>query len=76
MSELIDISTIVVDYLEEHGYDGLQVPDGCACKKENLSPAGCMSDNCMPGYLSEGCEVHNFHIGPKNSDSCGYQGVV
>lgn len=54
-----DIKTIVKDYLEEHGYDGLtcrQVKCGSVngCHKDNLFPCYCQHfTNCFPAMNNE-----------------------
>ena len=55
-------------YLQEHGFDGLQNPDGdCACRLDDLFPCDEPGFQCMAGYelpcdCGKGC---TFHIGKK-----------
>ena len=60
----MDIQTMLEQYLQEHGYDGLFNPGVCACKLDDLMPCG-EPGNCKAGYLVEGCtcgEGCKFHI--------------
>jgi hypothetical protein len=40
---------IVVEWLKEHGYDGL-CNYGCGCGIDDISPAECLNDSCVPAY--------------------------
>jgi hypothetical protein len=45
------VLTIVKDYLEANGYDGLRNSDGeCGCELSDLSPLDCLEKSCSPGY--------------------------
>jgi len=56
------------DALSSAGYDGLYVPDGCACVLDDLEPCGEMRDDCEPGFYSRcDCGDHLFHIGPRGT---------
>lgn len=48
MSKLIQI---IADGLEKQGFGGLVVPGICGCKRDDIAPAGCLTDGCEPGYL-------------------------
>lgn len=55
---------IIVEYLKEHGYDGLY-SDNCGCELDDLMPCGSCAENCKAGYRIEGCtcgEGCAFHI--------------
>ena len=70
----MDVREIVSDWLGANGYDGLFQPGECACKKDDLYPCGEVLHDCQPGYLkpAKDCPVHDWHIGPRNSDdACG-----
>ncbi len=61
---------ILRQYLMEHGFDGLYVPQTCACKNSDLMPCGEPAAECRAGYLvpesSEYFESeYDFMIGPK-----------
>ena len=44
------VLTIVRDYLEAHGYDGLY-GEYCACLSgDDMAPCGELSYNCAPGF--------------------------
>lgn len=46
-----DCYDIILQYLENHGYDGLCNLDGqCGCSRLDLSPAYCLEANCEPAY--------------------------
>lgn len=70
MPQTAMVGNIVFEWLDKNGYDGLYRPDQCACKKGDLSPGDCMDTSCEAGYLSPGCDDHDFHIGPKGADPC------
>ena len=44
------VKEIVLEYLKEHGYDGLSYPDfGCNCGADDLAPCGELDpDSCQP----------------------------
>lgn len=48
----MDVKTITLQYLRQHGYDGL-AGDECACKLDGLFPCGGNGGaiDCEPGYL-------------------------
>lgn len=49
------IEQAVIQYMIEHGYDGLFSEYGeCACKLGDIRPCGCDFAHCHLGYL---CEV-------------------
>jgi hypothetical protein len=46
-----NLMTMVIEWLDQRGYDGLYHPDGgCACEKADIMPCGEPSINCTPGY--------------------------
>jgi hypothetical protein len=61
-----NVIQIVNEYLDASGYDGLCNDNGqCACLKDALSPAGCISGACLPGYKAPCpgcCGEHDWHI--------------
>lgn len=62
----LSIVTIVEEYLESNGYDGLFSDCECACRIGNLMPCGETYGDCEAGYLQEcpsDCGDHEFHIG-------------
>lgn len=79
----MDVKTIIRDWLERNGYDGLycdEVP--CGCLKEGLAPCLVIHEDmdwssCEPGYRREvsadeecGCDgsgTQHWHIGPEKS---------
>lgn len=57
---------IIINYLKEHGYDGLHYDNECGCELEDIVPCGEVSLNCEPGYkivAPKGCE-YDFYICP------------
>ena len=50
MSKLIKI---IAEGLEKSGFGGLVVPGICGCKRDDLSPGNCLTDDCDPGYIHE-----------------------
>ena len=49
----MNIKTIVTQYLNEHGYDGLYLKkngDECGCSIEDLMPCDVPSELCAAGY--------------------------
>ncbi len=51
---------ILIEWLKEHGYDGLYDDDDCGCTLDNLMPCESCPDMCLPGHLT-----HRDCIGPK-----------
>lgn len=45
----MNILDVLAVGLKASGYDGLVI-NGCACLVDDLSPGGCLGDNCQPGY--------------------------
>ena len=41
---------IVSAGLKANGFDGLVNPGVCACVCDDLSPGGCLTEDCNPGY--------------------------
>lgn len=61
------VKEILKQWLKEHGYDGLYIPDECACELDDIAPCCCQESvlACEPGYKTPcDCGDHNFHIGP------------
>ena len=68
----MNVRGIVQIYLEHFGYDGLYVDDECACLKDDISPADCMTEDCEAGYKCKyDCGDHDFHVGPKEKGGEG-----
>ena len=59
------VKEMVIDYLKQYHFDGLWNQDGeCVCIISDLSPANCMTDECMAGYINVcDCGDHDYHIG-------------
>ena len=57
------VVSIVEEYLLKNKYDGLYLPDECACKVGDLMPCSSDTSSCSPGYLQENDE-ESFTIGP------------
>lgn len=70
MSDTPDVYDMVASYLIDNGFDGLYNENGeCACTVDDLSPAACMSYECVAGYYHKGCTEDcgngcSFHIMP------------
>ncbi len=65
---------IIESWLDFFNYDGLYLPDECACLKSDLGPCGDIQNECTAGYKQDAPEdcPCDWHIGSKNSDnSCG-----
>jgi len=63
------LPTLVAMALKDGGYDGLFLPETCACKLGDLMPCGEPSPNCEAGWLMPcdgSCDTGecDFHIGP------------
>jgi len=64
----MDVKTIVKNYLEENGFDGLFQPGECACLNSELCPCeGYGIETCEAGYLQPENPHSEFdwEIGPK-----------
>jgi len=59
-----DLSAIVSEYLQAHGYEGLYQAGECACLLDGLFPCDCPGLDCKPGYLESDDGRGNFRIGP------------
>lgn len=65
---IMDVSGIVLAYLQAHGFDGLYNDIVCGCEADDIfCCCGDGIENCVPGIklpcnCGEGC---NFHIGPR-----------
>jgi hypothetical protein len=46
-----DVKSIVKEYLNKNGYDGLCYDD-CGCKNDDLFPCGNGPRECKPGHLN------------------------
>ena len=64
------VKEIVIEYLENNGYDGLYADD-CGCPIDDLFLYECGTD-CQPGYKTacdpDTCTLDgdcDFHIGPE-----------
>ena len=78
MADEATVKTMVREWLEAHGYDGLYGGD-CGCRVGDLAPCQCFSEcfgeDCRPGYRI-GCEpsecgmidVGSYCIGPKGAE--------
>ena len=71
----MNVQTILVEWLKEHGYDGLYSDGDCCCGVDDLVPCGENPSSCEPGYKVPcpgpamcwwgGCE---FHIAAEKPD--------
>lgn len=48
----MDARSIVREWLEAHGLDGL-CSDGCGCGSDDLAPCGCIGPSCRPAVRVE-----------------------
>ena len=64
----ITVLDMVRDYLEEHNYDGLCLPDQeCGCSIDDLAPCGDINEKCRPAYFhSNGM----FYVYPDLANVC------
>lgn len=47
----MNVQTIMMEWLKEHGYDGLVSPDAeCGCDLEELMVCNGDCSSCLPGY--------------------------
>lgn len=71
----VTVKKIVADFLEANGYDGLFLPEVCACKKDDLAPCDeHISMQCQAGYLTPcdcGDPDHDWHISAEKPDATG-----
>ena len=44
------VKEIVIEYLNEHGYDGLFCEGQCSCRKDDLIACDGNFSECEPGY--------------------------
>lgn len=57
------IRTIVREYLEANGFEGLFNDTECACHLGDLFPCDGPCDECEPGYKSAcTCGEHDYHM--------------
>lgn len=61
-----NVKGIIVEYLKEHGFDGLFNESGeCGCELEDLAPCWNLGEDCEPGFkVPCDCGDHDFHIEP------------
>jgi len=68
MKKKMDLMAIMVEWLQEHGFDGLYSSGFCACRIGDIMPCGEPRPDCAPGYLApcpDDCENGgecDFHI--------------
>jgi len=73
----INVRQIVVEYLKEHGFDGLQDSQcECGCETNDLMPCYSLwsgSGNvpaCQPGYRTAcDCGDHDWHMSPTREEN-------
>ena len=57
----MDVQEIIVQWLIEHGYDGLYDAGACGCELKDLFPCGGESIlYCSPGYKVQATEETEF----------------
>lgn len=69
----MNVKQIVIEWLKQHGYDGLYDGADCACEIRDLMPCMGCSQFCKAGYKKPCagpvyCHCggdHDFHIGPR-----------
>jgi hypothetical protein len=63
---MMNVREIVMDWLKEHGFDGLFNSDGeCGCKRDDLCHCDEPSIYCKAGYLHPcGCDRSNKVLEP------------
>lgn len=61
----MSVRTMLKEWLDQHGYDGLYSPTGgCACERDDLIPcSGEGVEHCEPGYRIE-CDGCDFDADP------------
>jgi hypothetical protein len=57
----MDVGTILAEYLEQYGYDGL-CSDDCGCLIADLAPCGEMSCDCQAGWIDPEKTDDGFYI--------------
>ena len=45
-----NIESVLIKYMDEHGYDGLYLDDDCGCLKDDLAPCGSLGLGCSFGW--------------------------
>ena len=68
LPEALTVRTIIKQFLDANGYDGLYHPALCACSKDNLIPCDEVSTSCMAGYFRhprQDEEPMDLYIGPE-----------
>ena len=48
----MNLIEIIEEGLKENGYSGLYNDNNCGCTLVDLSPGGCLCDDCRPGHVS------------------------
>ena len=62
------VRTIIEDWLQTHGYDGLYAPGECACKIGDLVPCSEPFESCRAGHVGPcDCGGHDLHIGRRET---------
>lgn len=57
----MDVYSIVKQYLEANGYDGLVESDyECGCRTNDLAPCGEINGNCIAAYEWPGEQGYDF----------------
>jgi len=56
------VRDIIMQYLQDNGYDGLFYPGECACVIDDLMPCEGDCGECEPGVLVEGDDAYDFYI--------------
>lgn len=71
---IVDVMSMVEEYLKTNGYDGLLQADGeCACLLGDLAPCGELYASCRAGHRVECDENVHEDDRPANCDGkCGF----
>ena len=69
----MNIKSIVKEYLEQNGYDGLYQDDNCACQNSDIMPCDEPYPDCKAGYFQkltsdQIADGYIFFIGAKKDE--------
>lgn len=58
-----NVKEIVIEYLQDNGFDGLYAPGECGCELADLIPCLEPCEDCIPGYKREPTEEDKEEYG-------------
>lgn len=57
-----NLHTIVKEWLQAHGYDGLCNEFDCGCGVTDLMPCGEPGEHCMPAYMHSDLHPDGYYL--------------